>query len=56
MPLKPDRNERRDEARRRLRDQARARPAHATSPRGNAEIDQRDFKRELERLEAVIGR
>jgi hypothetical protein len=56
MPLKPDRNERRDEARRRLREQASARPVRATRPRGNAEIDQRDFKRELERLEAVLGR
>ena len=56
MDLKRDRNERRNEARRRLREQPSAGPTRATRPRGNAEVDHRDLQRSLERLEAVIGR
>jgi hypothetical protein len=56
MSLKRDRNERRDEARRRLREQASGRPTQTTRPRGNAAIDQRDLQRSLERLEGVVGR
>jgi hypothetical protein len=56
MTLKRDRNERRDEARRRLREQPTERLTQATRPRGNAEVDPRDLQRSLERLEAVIGR
>jgi hypothetical protein len=54
--MKRDRTERRDEARRRLREQPRGRPSQTTRPRGNSAIDQRDLQRSLERLEAVIGR
>jgi hypothetical protein len=56
MGLKPELTERRDQARRRLREQPSARPTQATRPRANASIDQRDLQRSLERLEAVIGR
>jgi hypothetical protein len=56
MSLKRDRNERRDEARRRLREQASGRLTQTTRPRGNAEVDPRDLQRCLERMEAVIGR
>jgi hypothetical protein len=56
MDLKRDRKERLDEARRRLREQASGQPTQTTRPRGNAAVDQRDLKRSLERLDAVIGR
>jgi hypothetical protein len=56
MPLKPDKRDRVEEARRRLRAQPAARATRATRPRANAEIDQRDLRRSLERMEAVIGR
>jgi hypothetical protein len=56
MCSKPDRVERRDEARRRLREQQAVRLTQTTRPRGNAPIDQRDLERHLERLEAVVGR
>ena len=56
MCFKPDRTERRQQARRRLRERPKVPPAQATHPRGNASIDQRDLQRSLERLEAVIGR
>lgn len=56
MCFKPDRTERRDDARRQLRERPSVRPTQATRPRGNASIDQRDLQRSLERLETVIGR
>jgi hypothetical protein len=56
MDSKRARNERRDQARRRLREQATDAPTQTTHPRGNSSIDQRDLQRSLERLEAVIGR
>jgi hypothetical protein len=56
MSSKPDRKERRDNARRQLREQPTVPPTQATRPRGNSTIDQRDLQRSLERLEAVIGR
>jgi hypothetical protein len=56
MCAKPDRTERRDEARRRLREQPSRRPTQTTRPRGNSAVDQRDLQRSLERMEAVVGR
>jgi hypothetical protein len=56
MCFKPDRTERRQQARRRLRERPKVPPTHATHPRSNASIDQRDLQRSLERLETVIGR
>ena len=56
MCFKPDRTERREQARRRLRERATVPPAQATRPRSNASIDQRDLQRGLERLETVVGR
>jgi hypothetical protein len=56
MSLKSDRNQRLVEARRRLREKPTERAPQTTRPRANAEVDQRDLKRSLERLEAVIGR
>jgi hypothetical protein len=56
MCFKADRIERRDEARRRLREQPSRRPVQTTRPRGNSAVDQRDLQRSLERLEAVVGR
>ena len=56
MGSKPNRTELRDQARRRLREQPPARPTQATTPRGNASVDERDLQRGLERLEALVGR
>jgi hypothetical protein len=56
MCFKRERTERRDEARRRLRERPTERPARTNRPRGNAEVDQRDLTRGLERLEALVGR
>jgi hypothetical protein len=56
MCFKPDRTERRELARRRLRERPTVPPAQSTRPRSNGSIDQRDLQRSLERLEAVIGR
>jgi hypothetical protein len=56
MSLKSDRQQRLVEARRRLREQPAARATQTTRPRANAEVDQRDLRRSLERMEAVIGR
>jgi hypothetical protein len=56
MCAKRDRTERRDEARRRLREQPAGRPGRTTRPRGNAAIDERDLARSLERFGAVVGR
>jgi hypothetical protein len=56
MSSKPDRTERRDNARRQLRERPKVPPTQSTHPRGNSSVDQRDLERSLERLEAVIGR
>jgi hypothetical protein len=56
MTVARDKRDRLEEARRRLREQPAARATQATRPRENAEIDQRDLRRSLERMEAVIGR
>jgi hypothetical protein len=56
MSLKSERQARLTEARRRLREQPPARATQTTRPRANAEVDQRDLRRSLERMEAVIGR
>jgi hypothetical protein len=56
MRSKTEKTERRNEARRRLREQPTRRPAQTTRPRGNSPIDQRDLERGLERLETVVGR
>jgi hypothetical protein len=56
MSLERDKRDRLMEARRRLREQPAARATQTTRPRANAEIDQRDLRRSLERMEAVIGR
>jgi hypothetical protein len=56
MSLKSDRQARLAEARRRLREQPPGRPTQTTLPPANADVDQRDLKRSLERMEAVIGR
>ena len=56
MRSKSERTERRDEARRQLRERPIARPAQTTRPRGNSAIDQRDLERGLERFETVVGR
>jgi hypothetical protein len=51
-----EKTERRDEARRRLREQPAGRLAQVTRPRGNSDVDQRDLQRSMERLETVVGR
>jgi len=51
-----EKTERRDAARRRLREQPAGRLAQTTRPRGNSEVDQRDLQRSLERMESVVGR
>ncbi len=56
MCSKSEKTERRDAARRQLREQPTRRVAQTTRPRGNSPIDQRDLQRSLERLEAVVGR
>jgi hypothetical protein len=56
--MRPNREkvERRQEARRRLREQPAGRLAQTTRPRGNSVVDERDLQRSLERMEAVVGR
>jgi hypothetical protein len=56
MCFKRDRTERREEARRRLAERPIERPGPTTRPRGNSAVDQRDLRRSLERLEALVGR
>jgi hypothetical protein len=56
MGFNTERIERRDEARRRLRERPTERLARTTTPRGNATVDQRDLARGLERLESLVGR
>jgi hypothetical protein len=55
MGFKEKRAERREEARRRLRERPMELPS-ATRPRGNMSVDQADLKRSLERMESLVGR
>jgi hypothetical protein len=44
------------EARRRLAERQVEPPRQTTRPRGNAPVDERDLRRSMERLEALVGR
>jgi hypothetical protein len=56
MCFKRGRTERHTEARKRLAERPIERPSQTTRPRGNAPVDERDLKRGLERMEALVGR
>jgi hypothetical protein len=56
MCFKHGRTDRNKEARRRLDERPIEQPRQATRPRGNAPVDERDFARSRERLEALVGR
>jgi hypothetical protein len=56
MCFKHVRTDRSMEARQRLAERPMQRPSQTTRPRGNAPIHEKDLKRSLERLEALVGR
>ena len=56
MCFKSGKSERSVEARRRLAERPVQPLRQATRPRGNAPVDERDLKRSVERMEALVGR